>query len=420
MAPEKIEKLFWLIFILWVVFRTLLLGAQLIGNTDPDYALRVGQYFSAEEIKAGKDYALSGFWVKAVYGFLYVGFILWLVKSGSFSRTFDLITGLTGKGLLRNDLIFTICFLAFLQLVSLPFAFYMGFWRETSMGFSNLSTLDWMIRFLKSSMITISLETTGILLLLAVIRKFDHSWPFLVPVVMGIFSLFITILYPIVITPIFYEQKPLENGEFRTRLLEIADKSGMETKEIFVINESRYSKHTNAYFTGVGSFRRIVLYDNLINSHTPDEAALIFAHEAGHWRHNHVAKGLLLGFIAMIFLGFSFKYAYPLLTSVSWFGLREISSSANIPMIFLLTMLFQLLTAPIESQISQYMERQADYAALELTQLKEVYIAAEKRLAIDNKSDLLPSPLRVFWLYSHPPALERIEMADSFNQTEKK
>jgi STE24 endopeptidase len=79
----------------------------------------------------------------------------------------------------------------------------------------------------------------------------------------------------------------------------MAKKAGMQVEEVYVIDESRYSKHTNAYFTGVGSHRRIVLYDNLINSHTPGEAALIFAHEAGHWKYNHVTWGLGLGVLGI-------------------------------------------------------------------------------------------------------------------------
>lgn len=414
MTAEKIEKLFWALLIAWALLRVVLMGAQLYGSNDADYNARVLQHFSSEQVVAGKEYALSGFWVKFVYGFAYVGILLLLIKSGLLMRLYQAVFKFAGAGLWRGDLLFVLAFLLLLQLISLPYAYYMGHVRETSMGFSNLDSLGWLIRYVKSVTVGILIETLGILLLLAVVRKFENAWVYLVPVVMGGFSLALTLLFPVLITPLFYEQKPLPAGEFRDRLLEIAAKSGMETDEIYVIDESRYSKHTNAYFTGVGSHRRIVLYDNLINSHTPAEAALIFAHEAGHWQHNHVAKGLSLGVLAMIFLGFMLKLVFPYLAQVSWFGLKDLASSANLPMLLLLVTLGQLFVAPIESQISQYMEVQADTAALELTGLKDVYIAAQKRLSLDNRSDLTPSPLRVFWLYSHPPALERIELAEKF------
>ena len=415
MTAEKIEKLFWIMLIIWAILRLGLMGAQLHGNSDADYNARIRQYFTEEQVQAGKQYALSGFWVKLVYGFAYVAFLLMLVKTGVLARLYEKILGAVGEGIFRVDLLFVLAFLVILQLVSLPYSFYMGHIRETSMGFSNLDAAGWFFRYAKSAIIGIGIETSGIMLLLAVVRRFDQTWVYLVPIVMGVFSLLLTLLFPILITPIFYEQKPLPSGELRSRLLEIAARADMETDEIFVIDESRYSKHTNAYFTGVGSFRRIVLYDNLINSHTPDEAALIFAHEAGHWQHNHVAKGLTLGVIAMILLSATLKLVFPYLATVPWFGFREIASSANIPMFMLLVILAQLFVAPIESQISQYMEIQADTAALELTGLKDVYISAQKRLSIDNRSDLTPSPFRVFWLYSHPPALERIELAEKIS-----
>jgi STE24 endopeptidase len=215
----------------------------------------------------------------------------------------------------------------------------------------------------------------------------------------------------VLITPLFYEQKPLEEGALRNKILQIAQKAGMKTDKIFVVNESKYSKHTNAYFTGIGPYRRIVLYDNLINSHTLDEAALIFAHEAGHWKHNHVAKGIASGVFSIFLICLLLKYIFPSLQQVDWFGLKQLASAANLPFFLVAMILFQLFTAPVESQISQFMERQADRAALKLTGLKDVYISAEKKLALDNKTDLLPSSFRVFWLYSHPPTVERIEIA---------
>jgi STE24 endopeptidase len=412
MTADKAEKLFWIIFILWILLRTVLMGAQLTGNTDPSYNTRVREYFSEEQIENGKEYALYGFWVRFFYGFFFVAALLILVKCGFYSKLHTILSQKLGEGLFRTDLAFIVLFLVILQLFSLPYSYYMGHIRETSMGFSNMNSAEWFVRYIKSAATGIFIQTSGILLLLWVVRFFENSWIWVVPIVMGCFSFALTLLFPIIVTPLFYEQKPLEAGEFKNRLLAIAQKAGMKTEEIYVINESKYSKHTNAYFTGFGRFRRIVLYDNLINNHTPEEAALIFAHEAGHWRHNHVAKGLSLGVVGIFLICILVKLTFPYIASIQWLGANKLSSSNCIPAFFLLATIFQLFTAPIESQISQYMEVQADTAALELTGLKEVYISAQKKLSSNNKSDLTPSKLRVFWLYSHPPALERIELAN--------
>lgn len=412
MTHEKIEKIFWILLIVWFVLRSLLLGSQYFGNTAPSVKSEVLQHFSQADIDSGRDYAMKGFWFKAIYGVVFMLVLVLMLKSGIFYRIWCGITAWSGEGLFKNDLLFTLVFLLFLQVLSLPSSFYFDFLRETETGFANTGFWGWLLKFVKSLAVGTLLETAGILLLISVLRWFPDRWPLAVPVVMGLFGVLVTLVVPVVVTPLFYSQKPIEDGAFRTRLLEMARKSGMEVSEIYVIDESRYSKHTNAYFTGLGSFRRIVLYDNLINSHTPDEAALIFAHEAGHWKHNHVACGLALGVLGMLVIALAYYWLFPFMAQVSWFGLNGIASAANIPFLMILVMLFQLFTAPVESQISQYMERQADQAALDLTGLHEVYKSAQIRLSRDNRSDLLPHPFRVFWLYTHPPALDRIKAAN--------
>lgn len=412
MNPEKIEKIFWLLLVAWFVIRSLLLGSQYVGQTDPAVKSEVLQYFSQTDIDAGRDYALGGFWFKAVYGSAYMLLLVILLKSGFFTSLWERITAWSGEGLFRNDLLFTLAFLMIIEALSFPSSLYFGYWREAAAGFANTGPGGWLLKFVKSAAVGIAFETAGILIMLAVLRWFPSRWPVVIPLVMGVFGVLVTLLIPVVITPLFYDQKPLEAGEFRTRLLEMSEKAGMKVKDIYVIDESRYSKHTNAYFTGLGAYRRIVLYDNLIKSHTPDEAALIFAHEAGHWRYNHVAWGLTLGVMGMLFIGLAYHLVFPSLAAVSWFGLGGIASAGNIPFLMIVAMMFQLFTAPIESQISQFMERQADETALRLTGLNDVYKAAQIRLSRDNRSDLLPHPLRVFWLYTHPPALERIKAAD--------
>jgi STE24 endopeptidase len=321
------------------------------------------------------------------------------------------ISSLTGEGFFRSDLAFIVAFLLLIQVLSFPSAIYFGHFRETAAGFANIGAGDWLLKHLKSVVVGVGFETAGIMLLLSVMRWFPGRWPVVLPLAMGSFALAVTILAPVVITPLFYNQQPLEPGPFRERLLDMAAKAGMKVEEIFFIDESRYSRHTNAYFTGIGRFRRIVLYDNLIKSHTPDEAALIFAHEAGHWRHNHVAWGLALGALGLLAAGFVYQLLFPAMAQVGWFGLGEVASAKNLPFLMILVTLLQLFVAPVESQISQLMERQADKVALELTGLRDVYRDAQIRLARDNRSDLIPHPLRVFWLYSHPPAVERIKAA---------
>ena len=414
MNAEKVEKLFWLLVIAWCILRIILMGSQYAGNTDPSFRAAVLRHFSDGDIAAGREYALYGFWFRAVYGFLLLGALIAMLRHGFFGALWQRTGDLAGPGLMRQDLLFILASLLVIQVMSFPSSVYLGYWREAASGFSNIDFAGWLLRYSKSLLLGLGLQTLAILILLAVMRWFPQKWQLLVPGVMGLFALAVTLLAPIIITPLFYNQTPLADGKFKADILGMAEQAGMEVEDVYVIDESRYSKHTNAYFTGVGSYRRIVLYDNLIKSHTPEEAALIFAHEAGHWKYNHVAWGLSLGVLGMLVIAVAYRLLFPVIAQVSWFGLTDMAGASGLPFLMVLLMMLQLFSAPVESQISQLMEKQADRVALELTGLRDVFISAQIRLSRDNRSDLLPSPLRVFWLYSHPPAIERIRMAEEF------
>lgn len=410
------EKAFWFFLIIWTLLRVTLLGCQLYGNTDPLIKASVLENFTPKDITTGKNYALTGFWFKAIYGFIFMYSLILIMVRGYFDKIWLACNKLMKKHIFLTELLFVALFLFIVQVISFPFSYYFGFLKETSMGFSQMSFAQWLIFFLKGSAVGIFFQTIGIMLIIYSIKIFPKGWPAVLTIVMGLFSVVITILYPVLITPIFYNEKPLSEGSLKNKIIEIAQKAKVELSNISVIDASKYSNHTNAYFTGIGKRKKIVLYDTLIKSHPPEEAALIFAHEAGHWKHNHVFIGLSLGFGAILFMSLAAWALFPSISRVNIFYVKELGSSRSLPFFFIIAMIFQLITAPVESQISQIMEKQADWASLTYTGLTKTYVNAEKRLAKDNHSDLLPHPFRVFWLYSHPPAFERIAMAKHFKQ----
>ena len=411
MNPDKIEKIFWCLVIAWFILRTCLLGCQYFGNTDPVFRQEVLKFFTEEDIQVGRTYALSGFWFKAIYGAVYVIALVLLLRFGFFSALWNKLGVWIGDKYNIRELIFPFCFLIILQILSFPSSIYYGFLRESAAGFSNVNLTGWLWLYFKSAGLNIFLQGSFLVFVVVIIRYYPNKWPIILPVISAIIVALSIILMPVLITPLFYNETTLEKGELRDKIFAILEKANMNVKEIYVIDESRYSKHTNAYFSGFGSYKRIVLYDNLIKSHTPDEAALIFAHEAGHWKHNHMTWGLLCGLIGAFAASYFVFLTFDYLAAVKWFGLSRIDSTAIVPFFMISYIVFQLFFTPIESQISQYMETQADKASIELTGLKDVFQKAEVRLAKDNKSDLLPHPFRVFWLYSHPIAIDRINLA---------
>ncbi len=184
------------------------------------------------------------------------------------------------------------------------------------------------------------------------------------------------------------------------------------------MDASRRGTHSNAYFTGFGSSRRIVLYDTLLTHHEnhPEEIISIIGHEIGHWRYHHILIGLALGtgglFVALFLLSVILRWAVG-----RWpFLLSSPADPAGWPLILLLAFLGSWLIMPLENAISRQFERQADWTALELTGQPDVFIAAEKRLAEKNIGNLVPGPIAVFWFADHPPTVERIQMAHDWQQ----
>ncbi|MCY2993830.1 MAG: M48 family metallopeptidase [Planctomycetota bacterium] len=414
MYDSVMVRFFWLILITWVVLRSTLLSLAWNGNPDPQARADVLRFFTEEDLQQGREYVRHGFWAKATSPFVQAAMLLTLMFTGWAAAGFDRLQAMTNGGFWTATCLALPALFFLLQLGSAPFDYCLGFLGEKQMGFSNLTAAQWWLLYAQRTLVSWGLEMAGILLVLWTVRTFDRSWPLLIPVVTTGFGIVVTLLFPLLITPLFYQQKPLAEGPLKQSILQIAAQAKVPVAGIYEIDESRYSKHTNAYFTGLFSQQRIVLYDTLINSHTVDEAALIFAHEVGHWKHDHVLIGMVLGCFG-VWLGCILLWiGYPLLQVVQEFHLRELAHPANLPFFLLAMLLGQLFFAPVEAQLSQYFERQADQASLELTGLKQTFIDAEVRLARDNRSELLPHPWRVFWLHSHPPAIERIRRGLDF------
>lgn len=403
------QKTFWGLIIVWALFRSYLLFLGYTGYQAPEFRQRVLQYFTETDIRVGEEYLRLGFWVRVISPFVRIVILLLLIYTGTVSRWYEAISQ-RFPGFWISGILFLVSFFFVLFLVFLPVSLYQGFFREHWAGFSNMTIGAWFWRMFKGIIIGWPIQIGTTLLILWLIKFLPRGWPIVIPVCTTLLGMIFSVIFPIIVTPLFYEQKPLSDGPLKTRILEISEKCKIPVEGIYEIDESRYSKHTNAYFSGLFSKKRIVLFDTLIESHTVDEAALIFAHEAGHWQHDHIFKGIVLGFLGTLAGCLAAFWGWPYVQSTPSFHLKDLWSPVNVPFFTVLFMVFGLFFAPIEAQISQYMEKQADWASLELTGLSQTFIDAEVRLARDNKAHLLPHPVRVFCLYSHPPAIDRIAM----------
>lgn len=229
-------------------------------------------------------------------------------------------------------------------------------------------------------------------------------------------ALFAMVL-PIVIAPLFNTFTPISETKWAAweqPLKKVVESAKVPLDEIFVMNASTQSRHSNAYYTGFAGTRRIVLYDNLLEKHTLPEVESVMAHELGHWLYDHIVIGIGLGGLGLL-VGF-----YGLARILTWaervFGIYGPSDPAGLPLVLLAAFVGGWLAMPLSLAVTRHFERQADMTALELARQPDAFIAAEKKLAKDNIGNVAPPPWNVWLFATHPPAVERIQMAVEWKQ----
>ena len=313
-----------------------------------------------------------------------------------------------GFGTVVSGLLFAGILMFLLEILKIPFSYYSVFTIEEKFGFNRMTRKTFITDMLKSWLIG---AVIGGAIFAVVIWFFTHfgsfAWLYAFAAVL-VFELFITFVYPVTVMPLFNKFTPLEDGELKTSVENYAKRENFKMKGLFKMDNSKRSTKTNAFFTGFGRFRRIVLFDTLIQKHTVDELTSVLAHEMGHFKLGHILKQMVFSFIVT---GFMF-FLLSIFIKAPWLyeAFRMQSTPVYAGIIF-----FGFLYAPISMIIgvlTSYFSRRHEYAAdnYAVTTYKkpEAMIDALKKLSVDNLSNLNPHPFKVFLEYSHPPALERI------------
>jgi STE24 endopeptidase len=296
-------------------------------------------------------------------------------------------------------------FYIILNLVILPLSFYRGYMIEHNFGLSNQSAGLWFSDFAREKAIDMIISVSAFTGLYALMVYVPRYWWLIAAAVMAVFIVIGVYLYPVLIEPLYYNFDPLRDPELKQEILEITGRAGIDANEVLVVDASRRTVKANAYFTGFGNTRRIVLYDNLLNNFTREEILNVVAHEAAHWRYAHIVKNIAIG-ISAGFLGL-----YILSVIIKRTALR--GDFRSIFIIILLISLLSFLTAPVQNMISRYFERQADELAMEITEGYDTQVDLFKRLAEANLSNVNPHPVIRVILYSHPSIIERIRTAEN-------
>jgi STE24 endopeptidase len=327
------------------------------------------------------------------------GFLPWLMK----------VIRSWGSGLIVEGLIFFAILSLLATLSHIPFGLYDTFVIEERYGFNRMTLRMWILDLLKSVIVQFLLGGLILWLLLVLVVHGGGAWWVWAWMLVGGFELMMLWLYPVVIAPLFNKFEPIQNLELVERIKNLMEKVGLRVKGVLKMDAGKRSKHTNAYFTGVGKTKRIVLFDTLLESHPEEEILAVLAHEVGHWKRKHVLKQIILLEVLsfVVFYIVSKLLDWPLLYQT--FGFGEPTLYIGIFLIGAILSPLGYFAQPLESAISRRFEREADDFVLELTRTAEPMRNALKRLASDNLANLIPHPLYAWFYYSHPPLVERIE-----------
>ena len=310
-----------------------------------------------------------------------------------------------------NNVFISLIFFGFIglgsDLLNVPFSYFDTFFIEKKYGFNTMSVRTFITDHLKSWLIALLIGAPVLGLLTWFYYKTGKNFWIYAWISITLFSVIINMFYSELIVPLFNKQTPLEAGQLRTRIEEFAEKSGFKLKNIFIIDGSRRSTKANAYFSGLGPKKRIVLYDTLLKEFTEDEIIAVLAHEIGHYRKKHVLQNLGISVITTGMMLFIFSSVANNPQFSIALGSKQGSFHLGLIVFGILFSPVSLLLGLITNYISRKNEFEADrYAKTNFN--GESLSTSLKKLSVKNLSNMMPHPAYVFFHYSHPPLLDRL------------
>lgn len=371
------------------------------------------QYFDQTEIERGRAYRIAKLRVYGAELVVRIGLLALLALTAlPLLRRLALKVGGQGYGV--QVLVIGLLVLALLALATVPLRFYSGYFLESAYGLSTQSWKGWARDYLLARGVTWTILLLAALGLYVLIRRFPGWWWLPAGGGAWLLSAALVFLSPVVIDPLFNEFRPLEPGPLRTRLESMARSAGLEQPRIEVMDASRRTRRLNAYVTGLGGTQRIVLYDTLIQSSSPEEVALVVGHELGHWIRRHLWKGVALAGPGLLLGALLIAWLVGSPSVRGGIGLSDPADPSGIPFFLLVITLLVTFSLPLQNGISRRFEAEADRMSLELTDDPTTFIDVEVEVARRNLSDLVPPQFVIWALSTHPPTLDRIAMARAF------
>lgn len=319
-----------------------------------------------------------------------------------FARQFKLNSLFTGITFISILLIIS-------QLLNLPFSLYKTFIIEKKYGFNTTTLKTFVSDLIKGLALTLLIGLPILWLTLWFFETYPENGWLYCWISLTIIQTILMIIAPILIMPLFNKFEPIENGELRNQIESYAASQKFNLKGIYKMDGSKRSKKTNAFFTGFGPFKRIVLFDTLIEKHSTDEILTIIAHEMGHYKKRHIYKLVIFSIVQSFLLFWVLSLFLKNTVLIQAFGMTT-------PSIYASLVLFSIVFSPIESIISivthafsRKFEYEADEYAIQTTGKTDAFISALKTLSKENLSNLTPHKLKIILDYSHPTVVDRIK-----------
>lgn len=305
-------------------------------------------------------------------------------------------------------LFFSLPLILALSLFHLPFSLVHTFGIEGRFGFNRTTAALWCTDQIKALLLSLVLSALLVGAALGLVSWSPERWWVWVWAFAGLASLFLMYVSPWLIEPLFFRFEPVGRQDLEQGIRELMSRAGLEAGKVLKVDASKRSGHSNAYFTGIGRVKRIVLFDTLLEQMQTEQILAVLAHEVGHWKLGHIRRRILtaqLQCLAGCFFAFALTHQ-PCLAGVV--GAGELSFCGRALVLLFLLGLLGFLLGPLQAALSRRDERQADDFAVRLTGNPEALASALVRLGTENLSNLHPHPWYAWYHYSHPPLVQRV------------
>ena len=411
------ENLYYYIIIFAIIIEYLLSSISSIldiKNITPTIPSDFKKAYDQEKYILSQDYLKA----RTSFGLFSSSFSLILIMIVIHSDIFGLldqfVRGQSDSYILQGLLFIGIIYF-FQDIVSLPFSIYHTFVIEERFGFNKTTLNLFIIDKIKGYAIFIVLGSIVITPILYFFHVYgDIGW-LIAWSILTAFMIAVQPLFVHVIAPMFNKFTPLEEGELRSAIEKYTAKVNFPLARIDIMDGSKRSAHSNAYFTGFGKSRRIAIFDTLVEKHSTNEIVSVVAHEVGHYKLRHVFQGTILGIIETGIMLFAFNLIMNDISLFQVFGVSQLSVHAGIVFFSMLYAPVSMFTSIVTTAISRKNEYEADKYSYDTTNNREALVSMLIGLSANNLSHLTPHPLKVFLSYSHPPVVDRIKAVNQYS-----